>query len=122
MRGVEAAMIAVIFEVEPAPDGLEEYLTLAGELRAELEQIDGFISVERFQSITQPTKLVSLSFWRDRAALDAWRQLDMHRAAQRRGRQALFRDYRLRVAEVLRDYGMHDRAQAPADNRVHHGA
>ncbi len=113
-------MIAVIFEVEPAPGALAEYLDLAAGLRAELEKIDGFISVERFESISNPGKLVSLSFWRDAQALAAWRNLESHRAAQRRGRQALFRNYRLRVAEVVRDYGRDERAEAPPDSRAHH--
>ena len=115
-------MIAVIFEVEPAPDGRQAYLDLAAALRADLEAIDGFVSVERFQSMTNPGKLVSLSFWRDHAALDAWRRLERHRAAQRQGRDRLFHNYRLRVAEVIRDYGMNDRAQAPADSRAAHEA
>ena len=113
-------MIAVIFELEPALDGRQEYLDLAAALRADLEGIDGFISVERFQSVTNPDKLVSLSFWRDHASIDAWRRLESHRAAQQRGRHSLFRSYRLRVAEVVRDYGMEDRAQAPADSRAAH--
>lgn len=113
-------MIAVIFEVEPAAGTMQEYLDLAAELRAELEKVDGFVSIERFESMSNPGKLVSLSFWRDHAAIDAWRQLPAHRAAQRRGRQALFRNYRLRVAEVVRDYGMQERAQAPTDSRTAH--
>ncbi|RPI46096.1 MAG: antibiotic biosynthesis monooxygenase [Betaproteobacteria bacterium] len=113
-------MIAVIFEVEPTPEGMQQYLDLAASLRPELEKVDGFISVERFESMSHPGKLVSLSFWRDHGALDAWRRLETHRVAQRRGRQALFGDYRLRVAEVVRDYGMHDRSQAPADSRAAH--
>jgi heme-degrading monooxygenase HmoA len=113
-------VIAVIFELEPAPGALQEYLDLAAGLRAELEKIDGFISVERFESLSNPGKLVSLSFWRDAQALEAWRTLELHRAAQRRGRQALFRNYRLRVAEVLRDYGLQERSEAPADSRAHH--
>jgi len=113
-------LIAVIFEVEPAPGALHEYLDLAAGLRAELEKIDGFVSVERFESMSNPGKLVSLSFWRDAQALAAWRNLELHRVAQRRGRQALFRNYRLRVAEVLRDYGLDERAEAPADSRAHH--
>ena len=110
-------MIAVIFEVEPSLEGRQAYLDMAAGLREQLESIDGFISVERFQSMTQPEKLVSISFWRDQAALDAWRRLEAHRKAQQRGRESLFRGYRIRVAEVLRDYGMDERAQAPADSR-----
>ena len=113
-------MIAVIFEVEPAPGSSQQYLDLAAGLRPELEKIDGFISVERFQSMSEPGKLVSLSFWRDHAAIDVWRRLESHRAAQQQGRSGLFRGYRLRVAEVVRDYGMNDRSQAPADSRAAH--
>lgn len=114
-------MIAVIFEVEPEPARQQEYLDTAQALRVTLEQIDGFISVERFTSISHPGRLLSLSFWRDEAAVARWRSLDQHRAAQAAGREGVFRDYRLRVAEVVRDYGMHQREEAPADSRVRHG-
>jgi len=110
-------MIAVIFEVEPADGMTEPYLEVAAEIRPLLDQIDGFISVERFQSLTTPGKLLSLSFFRDEAALDEWRRLAAHRRAQSKGRSQLFRDYRLRIAGVIRDYGMNDRDQAPADSR-----
>jgi heme-degrading monooxygenase HmoA len=115
-------MIAVIFEVRPREDGRQEYLDLAAGLRPLLEGVDGFISIERFQSLTDPGKLLSLSFWRDERAVETWRQLEAHRAAQAKGRASVFEDYRLRVAGVLRDYGMAQRAQAPADSRgVHDG-
>jgi heme-degrading monooxygenase HmoA len=113
-------MIAVIFEVWPADGRKDDYLAIAASLRAELERIDGFISVERFQSLTDPSKLLSLSFWRDEAAVKAWRTQDNHRAGQVRGRAGVFADYRLRVAAVLRDYGMTDRNQAPDDSRAVH--
>lgn len=106
-------MIAVIFEVWPADGREDDYLAIAAALRAELERIDGFISVERFRSITDPAKMVSLSFWRDEAAVLAWRRQAQHRHAQAAGRAGIFRDYRLRVASVMRDYGMDDRAEAP---------
>ncbi len=106
-------MHAVIFEVEPAPARRQDYLDIAARLRPELEKIDGFISVERFESLTQPGKILSLSFWRDAAAVDRWRQHEEHRAAQRAGRRGIFRNYRLRVAAVVRDYGMDDRTEAP---------
>jgi heme-degrading monooxygenase HmoA len=115
-------MMAVIFEVEPAPGAMQDYLDLAAALRPELEKIDGFVSIERFESLTHKGKILSLSIWRDEAALARWRQLEAHRAAQVRGRHAIFRDYRLRVAEVVRDYGKDDRAQAPADSRAAHDA
>lgn len=115
-------MIAVIFEVEPHPQGRAAYLNLAAALRPELEAIDGFVSIERFESLSQPGKLLSLSFWRDEAAIAAWRQLESHRQAQAAGRHRLFAGYRLRVAQVLRDYGAHDRDQAPADSRRVHEA
>jgi heme-degrading monooxygenase HmoA len=109
-------MIAVIFEVWPEEGRLEEYLGLAAELREELVKIDGFLSVERFSSIYEEGKLLSLSFWRDMEAVAAWRRNLEHRKAQARGRREVFRDYRLRVAEVVRDYGKHERRdQAPAD-------
>ncbi|MEM7496683.1 MAG: antibiotic biosynthesis monooxygenase [Pseudomonadota bacterium] len=108
-------MIAVIFEVEPADGAMEGYMALAASLKAEVEAIDGFISVERFESMTTPGKLVSLSFWRDEAALDAWRNRPRHRKAQVTGRTGMMAGYRLRVASVIRDYGMEDRAEAPSD-------
>ena len=114
-------MIAVIFEVWPKPERRHEYLDIAAALRRELEAIDGFISVERFESLSQPGKLLSLSFWRDEAAIRAWRNLDAHRAAQRRGRIEVFADYRLRVAGVLRDYGMAERTGVPQDSAAVHG-
>ena len=113
-------MIAVIFEVWPAEGRAQEYFDIAATLRADLDRIDGFISVERFESLTTPGKLLSLSFWRDEAAVQAWRNLERHRGAQARGRGGVFRDYRLRVASVVRDYGMNERAQAPADSRSVH--
>ncbi|MEM7041506.1 MAG: antibiotic biosynthesis monooxygenase family protein [Pseudomonadota bacterium] len=114
-------MIAVIFEVEPHPDKRAAYLDVAASLKAELEQMDGFISVERFESLTQPGKLLSLSFWRDEDAIAAWRQRERHRRAQALGRGVHFRDYRLRIAGILRDYGMNERAQAPIDSVELHG-
>lgn len=114
-------MIAVIFEVWPADGRRESYLEHAARLRPELEKIDGFVSVERFQSITDPGKMLSLSFWRDEAAVARWRNHMQHRATQNAGRSGIFRDYRLRVAAVLRDYGMSDRReQAPDDSRQAH--
>lgn len=113
-------MIAVIFEVWPADGRKQEYLDIAGGLRPELEKIDGFISIERFQSLTDEGKVLSLSFWRDEDAILKWRNLEKHRRAQAKGRDGVFSDYRLRVASVLRDYGMTERDQAPADSRSAH--
>ena len=107
-------MIAVIFEVQPSGDGRAEYMERAAQLGTMLANVDGFISVERFTSITTPGKLLSLSFWRDEASVRSWREMEEHRAAQRAGRGGLFEDYRLRVASVTRDYGMNDRVQVPA--------
>ena len=106
-------MFAVIFEVEPAAGKQQAYLDIAASLRPELEKIDGFISVERFSSLTNPGKILSLSFWRDEAALVRWRQHEEHHRAQWQGRSGVFADYRLRVASVARDYGMFERAEAP---------
>jgi len=106
-------MYAVIFEVEPEPERRQDYLEIAARLRPELEQIDGFISVERFQSLTQEGKILSLSFWRDEAAVTRWRRHEQHRQAQRAGRTGIFHGYRLRVAQIVRDYGMDDRTEAP---------
>ena len=106
-------MYAVIFEVEPEPDRLQDYLGIAARLRPELEKIDGFISIERFKSLSQDGKILSLSFWRDEEAIARWRQQEQHHVAQRTGRDRIFRDYRIRVAGVVRDYGMYERAQAP---------
>jgi heme-degrading monooxygenase HmoA len=115
-------MIAVIFEVWPAEGRKQEYLELAGSLRPLLEQIDGFISIERFESLSEPGKILSLSVFRDEQAVAQWRALEAHRNAQARGRAGVFRDYRLRVAGVIRDYGMRERAQAPTDSRAAHSA
>jgi len=109
-------MIGVIFEVWPKPEHKDKYLKLAAELRATLEAIDGFISVERFQSITDDSKMLSLSFFESHDALNEWRQVAEHRVAQKIGRSSYFKDYRLRVVEVERDYGMIKREQAPKDS------
>lgn len=114
-------MIAVLFEVWPAAGERATYLHLAAALKGELERIDGFISVERFESLAEPGKLLSLSFFRDEAAVAAWRNRPGHRATQATGRAGVFRDYRLRIAAVVRDYGLDDRAEAPADSRAAHG-
>jgi heme-degrading monooxygenase HmoA len=113
-------MIAVIFEFWPKPEHKQEYLDLAAELRPILESIDGFISVERFESLTEKGKIVSLSFFRDEDAVAAWRNVAEHRKSQGKGRATIFDNYRLRIAGVIRDYGMNDRAQAPKDSRAAH--
>jgi heme-degrading monooxygenase HmoA len=110
-------MIAVIFEVLPHAEHRQAYLDTAADLRPHLETIDGFVSIERFESLSQPGKLLSLSFWRDEAAVQQWRTLEVHRQAQAAGREHLFADYRLRVAEVRRDYGLLEREQAPPDSQ-----
>jgi heme-degrading monooxygenase HmoA len=114
-------MIAVIFEVWPQQGRQQEYLDIAAALRPQLEQIDGFISIERFQSLSNPGKILSLSFFRDEEAVKQWRNLDAHRAAQAAGRAGVFDDYRLRIAAVVRDYGLDARReQAPDDSRARH--
>ena len=114
-------MIAVIFEGIAQDDRKEAYLDIAASLRPLLENIDGFLSIERFQSLIAPGKILSLSFWRDEEAVRQWRNLEPHREAQRAGRQSIFQDYRLRVAHVLRDYGMNEREQAPEDSKKESG-
>jgi heme-degrading monooxygenase HmoA len=113
-------MIAVIFEVLPHPEHKQDYLSLAAHLRPLLDTIDGFISIERFESLSEPGKILSLSFWRDEAAVQEWRNLESHRATQAKGRAYIFKDYHLRIASVVRDYGMFDREQAPQDSRQFH--
>ena len=113
-------MIAIIFEVTPHDGKKDEYLSIATSMRSLVEQIDGFISVERFQSLTNPEKLLSISFYETEAAVDRWRQLTEHRNAQSVGRDRIFKDYRIRVLSVIRDYGMTDRDEAPADSRQIH--
>lgn len=110
-------MIAVIFEVQPASGRKDEYLHIAAQMLPLVEQIEGFISVERFQSLSDPSKILSLSFFEDEAAIARWRNLAAHRSAQGRGRNGIFDDYRLRIAGVVRDYGMFERDEAPADSR-----
>jgi heme-degrading monooxygenase HmoA len=114
-------MIAVIFEVEPAAGQREAYLKTAAGLRPLLDGMDGFISIERFQSLNDPDRILSLSFWRDEEAVKAWRNTEEHRSAQALGRRRVFEDYRLRIAHVVRDYGMHEREEAPEDSRAAHG-
>ena len=113
-------MLVVIFEVETYPDKKNDYLDIAADLRSILDEFDGFISIERFESLTQPGKILSLSFWRDEQAIREWRNVDKHRQAQRSGRGGIFSEYRLRVANVIRDYGMRERAEAPQDSKTMH--
>jgi heme-degrading monooxygenase HmoA len=113
-------MIAVIFEVIPNDGKRQEYLDIAASLRPELDKIEGFISIERFQSLSNPEKVLSLSFWKDEQSIAIWRNLETHRLAQTRGRQYIFKDYRLRIANVNRDYGMFDRKEAPVDSKSFH--
>lgn len=115
-------MIAVIFEVVPKEGRKQDYLDIAASLRPLLDTIDGFISIERFQSLTNPEKILSLSFWRDEQAVERWRNMEQHRGAQSRGRGEVFEDYRLRVAGVIRDYGMFERDQVPADSLEFHSS
>ena len=114
-------MIGIIFEVEPHPEHREAYLDMAAKLRPELEKIEGFISVERFQSLTNEGKMLSVSFFENENALEDWRKLEAHRIAQQMGRGTYFKDYRLRVASVIRDYSMSDRDEAPEDSRLRNG-
>ena len=113
-------MFSVIFEVLPNEGKKDAYLELAKHLKPLLEKIDGFVSIERFESLTTPGKILSLSLWRDEEAVRTWRNIEEHRRIQAAGRQSIFADYRLRVAAVIRDYGMNDRAQAPEDSRRVH--
>ncbi len=115
-------MIAVIFEVFPAPGRKQHYLDLAAVLMDELREVDGFLSVERFQSLADPAKMLSLSFFSDEAAVNKWRNTSAHRVTQTQGRNGVFADYRLRVAGVIRDYGMTERAAAPADSIAEYGS
>ncbi len=114
-------MIAVIFEVEVHPHSKQDYLAIAASLAPKLAEVDGFISIERFQSLSQPDKILSLSFWRDDEAVQRWRTTEEHRMAQAQGRAGIFARYRLRIASVIRDYGMFERTQAPQDSRDVHG-
>lgn len=113
-------MIAVIFEVIPSEGKKAEYLEIASQLRPELDKIDGFISIERFQSLNDPEKVLSLSFWKDEESIQQWRSLEMHRWAQSKGRDGIFKDYHLRIADVKRDYGMFDRNEVPSDSKIFH--
>src|SRR5580700_1869338 len=114
-------MHAVIFEVWPNEEGRQEYLDIAAALRPTLEKMDGFISIERFESLSEKGNILSLSFWRDDAAIAEWRRVEAHRLAQAKGRGELFENYRLRIASVIRDYGMSEREEAPADSKARHG-
>jgi heme-degrading monooxygenase HmoA len=113
-------MIAVIFEVIPYKGQKDEYFKIAAALGPALKKIEGFISIERFQSINDPAKILSLSFWKSEASIKQWRSLEMHRWAQTKGRETIFKDYHLRIAVVRRDYGMFDRREAPEDSKLFH--
>jgi len=113
-------VIAVIFEVVPHTPHKPEYIDAGAQLRPHLEKVDGFISIERFESLSQPGKILSLSFWRDEEAVQGWRNFELHREIQSKGRAYIFKDYRLRVAAVVRDYGLNERTEAPADSRKQH--
>ena len=113
-------MTAVIFEAFPAEGKWDKYLDMAARLRPQLNTIKGFVSIERFQSISDPNKVLSLSFWEDEESVKQWRNIEWHRQAQEAGRYSVFNDYRLRVAAVVRDYSMTNRAEAPADSKQIH--
>jgi heme-degrading monooxygenase HmoA len=113
-------MIAVIFEAFPADGKWDEYLAIAARLKPELSKIEGFISIERFESIANPGKVLSMSFWKDEQSIIQWRNIEMHRMAQKEGSNSIFDNYRLRVAHVMRDYGKSERAQAPNDSKTIH--
>jgi heme-degrading monooxygenase HmoA len=113
-------MIAVLFEAKVRAGRKDAYLNAAAVLRPLLADIDGFISIERFESLAEPGKILSLSYWRDEEAVKQWRNVEAHRSIQEAGRATIFEDYRLRIASVVRDYGMHDRTQAPGDSRERH--
>ena len=113
-------MITVIFEVQPNAGRKDAYLDAAARLKPQLEKMDGFISVERFESLSQPGKFLSLSIWRDEEAVRQWRNVEEHRRIQDAGRRSIFADYRLRVAQVIRDYGLNERAEAPYDSKAAH--
>lgn len=113
-------MVAVLFEAFPAKGKWVEYMDIAAKLRPELNQIEGFISIERFQSVHNPQKVLSLSFWKDEESIRQWRNIELHRIAQKEGRSSIFDNYRLRVATVQRDYGMTEREQAPGDSKTIH--
>ncbi len=113
-------MIAVIFEVVPNEGQKDEYFKIAAALKPALEKIDGFISIERFQSFSDPAKVLSLSFWENEESIKEWRGIEMHRWAQSKGREMIFKDYHLRIASVSRDYGMFDRKEAPEDSKIFH--
>ena len=114
-------MIAVIFEFTPAPGRFPDYMALVDELKPELAKAEGFLSLERFESITTPGRFVSLQFWRDEESVAKWRNVQKHREAQKKGRGGIIASYRLRIAGVIRDYALHERAQAPADSVAAHG-
>lgn len=114
-------MIAVIFEFTPAPGRFPDYMALVDTLKPELEKAEGFLSLERFESITTPGKFVSLQFWRDEECVRKWRNLQKHREAQKAGRGGIFAGYRLRIAGVIRDYSLDGRAEAPSDSIAAHG-
>lgn len=113
-------MIAVIFEVTPTESGKQEYLDIAADLKKHLSNMNGFVSIERFQSLSDKSKILSLSFWDSEESITQWRNLEKHRIAQKKGRDSLFDNYRIRVAQVTRDYTLENHSQAPRDSREVH--
>ena len=113
-------MIAVIFEVTPTPEGKQEYLSIAADLKGYLKDVPGFISIERFQSMADERKILSLSFWESEESIAQWRNLEQHRLAQKKGRESLFHDYRIRVGTIVRDYSLNNRRETPEDSRTVH--
>lgn len=118
--GAKQHEIAVLFEVVPEDGQKQEYLDIATKLKPELEKIKGFISIERFQSIHNPEKILSLSFWENEEAIKEWRNLEIHRNAQSKSRELIFRGYRIRIAQTFRDYGMFERDETPSDSKIFH--
>ena len=96
-------MFSVIFEVNRKPERKDEYLDLAKQLKPVLQKIDGFIDNERFESQIKQGWLLSHSTWRDEKSVIRWRTEGEHHQVQKRGRFDIFRDYHLRVGDVVSD-------------------
>ncbi|HJA07813.1 MAG TPA: antibiotic biosynthesis monooxygenase [Candidatus Mailhella merdigallinarum] len=111
--------IVVLFEVTPTAEGRQRYLELAASLKKLLAEAKGFIRAERFSSLTEEGKLLSMNLWESEDDVDAWRNTLDHRISQMEGRNKLFKKYTITVASVIREYGNTSREQAPSDSNLH---
>ena len=112
MKNPENSKVVVLFEVTPTAEGKVRYLELAAQLKLLLSDAKGFIHSERFSSLNEEGKLLSLNVWENEESVKKWRNELHHRMSQSEGRERLFENYRITVAYVIREYDDYNRREA----------